>query len=154
MLQLSQLQSKPSPRTPKAPDAGAEVVSVKRPTGVLRIKVLRSLSGRLFGPLSLNRMPANQGLLILPCRSIHTFGLQTPSDVLFLDEDGRILEIWARVAPWRKLRCADASAALGLSAGIAGYAGLHEGERLRELSRIINPRRRTRRPVVEQLSQL
>ena len=47
------------------------------------------------------RWPASQVLLLPGCRSIHTCGLARPLDVVFTDEEGRVLVVHRAVAPWR-----------------------------------------------------
>lgn len=41
------------------------------------------------------------GLLIRPCRSIHTFFLEYPLDVIFLDQSNRICKIYFHLKPFR-----------------------------------------------------
>ena len=48
--------------------------------------VATTVSSRLLGLALLRREHAGAGLLIPRCRSVHTFGMRFPIDVLFLDE--------------------------------------------------------------------
>ena len=41
------------------------------------------------------------GILITPCKSIHTFFMFYPIDVVFLDQDNKIVQILNNVKPWR-----------------------------------------------------
>jgi len=67
---------------------------------------------RLLGLAMLSRDRAGPGLLIPRCRSVHTFGMRFRLDVLFLDEDQRVIEIRRDLGPGRIARSADASAVL------------------------------------------
>jgi uncharacterized protein len=69
---------------------------------------------RLLGLALLRRDRAGAGLLIPRCRSVHTFGMRFPLDVLFLDEDDRVIELRRAVPPCRVIRCAGAMAVLEL----------------------------------------
>jgi len=69
---------------------------------------------RLLGLALLSRERAESGLLIPRCRSIHTFGMRFPLDVLFLDAEGRVIDLRRALPPRRFIRCANAMAALEL----------------------------------------
>ena len=47
------------------------------------------------------KVHVNEGLLIAPCRSIHTFFMRFPIDVLALDREGNVLQTAKIVPPWR-----------------------------------------------------
>jgi len=69
---------------------------------------------RLLGLAGLDRERAGVGLLIPRCRSVHTFGMRFPLDVVFLDLDGRPLSAHWSVGPRRVLWNRRASAVLEL----------------------------------------
>jgi uncharacterized membrane protein (UPF0127 family) len=71
-----------------------------------------------------SRLPAGEGLLIKPCRSVHTHFMRFPIDVLFLDRENRVVHVIPAMAPWKlspNVRAADAVLELpaGASAGTA-----------------------------------
>ena len=68
------------------------------PIAVLRA---RTLISRLVGLLGTVTPPREFGLQLQPCRSIHTFGMKYPVDVLFLDKHGCIIKMIHRLAPNR-----------------------------------------------------
>jgi uncharacterized protein len=81
---------------------------------------------RLVGLTGMPTIPAGAGLLIPRCRSVHTFGMRFPLDVLFVTIEYRSLVVHdARygVPPWRVVRASRAArgrrglAALELAAG-------------------------------------
>jgi hypothetical protein len=73
-----------------------------------------SLRARLLGLALLPRgaLTAGHALLIPGCRSVHTFGMRFPIDVVFLDERGRALRIERVVRRRRVLVCRGAFAVL------------------------------------------
>ena len=71
---------------------------------------------RLLGLALLDRSRAGPGLLIPSCRSVHTFGMRFPIDIIFLDRDGCVVRAQSAVRPGRILACAGASAVLELPA--------------------------------------
>jgi uncharacterized membrane protein (UPF0127 family) len=76
------------------------------------VPVAMTLRSRLLGLALLRRERAGAGLLIPRCRSIHTFGMRFPLDVLFLDAEGRVIELRRSVPPCRVIRSPGAIAAL------------------------------------------
>jgi uncharacterized protein len=68
---------------------------------VRRARFARSFRERLIGLLSARCLSADEGLLLSPGGSIHTFGMRYPIDVLFLDRQLRILRVLRSLRPWR-----------------------------------------------------
>lgn len=54
------------------------------------------LSGYMF-----RSAPHTPGILFEPAISIHTFFMNFPLDVVFMDQDFRILKIYRNLRPWR-----------------------------------------------------
>ena len=67
---------------------------------------------RLLGLALLPRERAGQGLLIPRCRSVHTLGMRFRLDLVFMDADGRVVELRRAVPPGRFVRCPGAMAVL------------------------------------------
>lgn len=80
----------------------------------LAIPVAGTRLSRLLGLAFLTRERAGPGLLIPRCRSVHTLGMRFPLDLIFLDEDGGVLELRRGVPPGRFIRCPGAMAVLEL----------------------------------------
>ena len=74
----------------------------------LEIPVAATRRARLLGLAYLSPEDAGPGLLLPGCRSVHTFGMRFPLDVIFLDSDLRTLEYHAAVLPRRLLCCRQA----------------------------------------------
>lgn len=71
------------------------------------------------------------GLLLSPCRSIHTFGMRMRIDVCFLDRGCRITKSLGSLGPWRSAHGGRHShATLELPAGALERTGTGAGDRL------------------------
>jgi hypothetical protein len=77
----------------------------------VEILVARSPLARLLG-LALRRRPPAHALLLPRCRSVHTFGMRFPLDLIWLDRDGRVLRVDEAVPPGRVRSCRRAAAVL------------------------------------------
>lgn len=87
---------------------------------------LARLRGLLFAP----PLPPGEGLLLVPCNSVHTAFMRHPIDVVFLDRAGRIEKIVPQLKPWRAAGCLAAYQTLELAAGEAERLGWVPGESL------------------------
>jgi len=77
----------------------------------VEIVVARSPLARLLG-LALRRRPPGHALLLPRCRSVHTFGMRFPLDLIWLDRAGRAVRVDEAVPPWRVRSCRGADAVL------------------------------------------
>ena len=75
------------------------------------IVVARSPLARLLG-LALRRRPPDHALLLPRCRSVQTFGMRFPLDLVWLDGAGRVVRVDEAVPPWRVRSCRVADAVL------------------------------------------
>lgn len=69
---------------------------------------------RLLGLALLDRHRAPEGLLIPRCRSVHTFGMRFPLDLLFLGPDHEPLIAVREVSPGHRIRVPEAESVLEL----------------------------------------
>lgn len=67
----------------------------------LSVKVTESFKERNRGLLALDKLTSGQGLLITPCRSVHTFGMNYALDLLYLNKDLQIVKIIENIKPLR-----------------------------------------------------
>ena len=82
-----------------------------------------SLSARLKGLLGKERLDAGKGLLIRPCKGIHTFFMKFPIDAAFLDKENRIVALVRSFPPNRMTSIyLKASSVLELPAGTLGVS--------------------------------
>ncbi len=70
------------------------------------------------------------GVLIRPCRSIHTVGMSRKIDVVFVNYQGLVKAIFAEVSPCRAVICKSKGelAALEIPAGNVGKLGITVGD--------------------------
>lgn len=91
----------------------------KLPTTLIlgrQVPVATTRRSRLLGLALIDRDRAGPGLLIPHCRSVHTFGMRFALDVIFLDAEGRVVELRRGVGPGRVVRCGAAAEVLELPA--------------------------------------
>lgn len=55
------------------------------------VETARTTLERTRGLLGTTKLPRGGGLWIVPCRSIHSFGMRYEFDALFLDHDGKVV---------------------------------------------------------------
>jgi uncharacterized membrane protein (UPF0127 family) len=67
----------------------------------LGVAVADTPLARLRGLLGRMRLRPNEGLWVVPSRGIHTFGLRSPIDVIYLDGSQRVLHIIEHLSPLR-----------------------------------------------------
>ena len=65
------------------------------------LSVATTFLSRLKGLICRKALYQGEGLLISPCRGVHTLFLRFPIDVVFLDKDHRIIEAVENLQPGR-----------------------------------------------------
>ena len=65
------------------------------------LEVADSGPRRSKGLLGRARLAPGEGLWIIPCESVHTFFMQFPIDLVYLDRKHRIRKLRSEVPPWR-----------------------------------------------------
>jgi len=68
---------------------------------VSEVLFAETLFARMKGLLGRKNLPANTGMIIRPCQSIHMWFMQFPIDVAFLNSELRILKIVPNLRPWK-----------------------------------------------------
>jgi uncharacterized protein len=79
----------------------------------MEIHTARGL-GRLVGLIG--RRERDMALLLPRCRSVHTFGMRFPLDLMWLDGAGAVVRIDRAVPPWRVRSCRAARSVLEVPA--------------------------------------
>jgi len=112
--------------------AGIRVLNTSKGTVLAEhVREARTFWSRLVGLLGRSRLLTGEGLLLLPCPSVHTFFMRFPIDVAFLDQEGRVVRAFASVPPFRVLIGGQgAQMALELPAGTLARTGTAVGDRL------------------------
>jgi uncharacterized protein len=85
---------------------------------------------RLRGLLGTAQLEWDEGLLIRPCASVHTFFMRYPIDLVFLAKDGEVVGLRESVVPWRITPYFPALCTLELAAGRIKATALELGERV------------------------
>ena len=65
-----------------------------------RVRVARSLWARFLGLMGRSHLDPDEGLWLVPCRSIHMFFMRTRIDVAFLNRQGVVVRTVAEMRPW------------------------------------------------------
>jgi len=98
--------------------------------------VLAAESGRADKPVSRGigltfrgSLPKGNGLIIYPCRSVVSFFMRFPIDVLFVDRENRVVHILSDMRPWRISKIVRRGRfVIELPAGTAGETGTQVGD--------------------------
>jgi len=97
-----------------------------------RVRVADGWWSRLRGMLGRPAPERGEGLLLVPCRGVHMWGMRYPLDVVMMDAERRVIELYEELAPWCRTRVhRDARFALELPAGTIRGTGTTTGDRLR-----------------------
>ena len=86
------------------------------PLAQLDIRRADTHRARLLGLAGLRELPSGTGLLLPRTRSIHTFGMRFPLDLIWLERDGRVIRVDRGVPPRRMRACRRARAVVELPA--------------------------------------
>ena len=87
---------------------------------------------RMHGLIGSEPLAPGEGLLIVPCNSIHTHFMRFPIDVLYVNADQVVMAIDHSMPPWRLGRIhRGARFVLELPAGTAKATNTQVGDRLR-----------------------
>ena len=95
-----------------------------------RVRVAGSLVERAIGLLSTRSLGAGEGLYLTPCKSIHTFFMRYPIDVLFIDAQGAVLSE-DTLMPWKMSAWhAQSKGTLEFAAGTLQRTGTQVGDHI------------------------
>lgn len=90
---------------------------------------------RLKGWMGKKEWNEAEGLLLIPCRSVHTCFMRESIDVIFLDNKGTVVYLVKRMEPWRfSPNVKSAFAVLELPTGSIEKKGIQLGDRLLAVS--------------------
>lgn len=107
------------------------VVNLTRHTEIgARIAVADRGPRRRKGLLGRTGLEEGEGLWIVPCEAVHTFGMRFAIDLIYLDRDRRVLKVRHRVAPSRLSGCFRAHSILELRPGAVAASGTQPGDQM------------------------
>jgi uncharacterized membrane protein (UPF0127 family) len=107
----------------------------------LNVEVARSFSQRLVGLLGRRSLSTDSGLLITPCNNIHTAFMRFAIDVVFIDENAKVVAVCPNIGPFRVAMARRAKACLELCSGNAAALGIEVGQCLAPLLPALGDRR-------------
>ncbi len=97
-----------------------------------RLEMATTHTDRAIGLLGRSRLERGEGLLIAPCRGVHTCFMRFPIDVVSLDAEGVIVDCAPGLRPWRfRLPRRRAVSVLELPAGTIAFTGTRVGDKVR-----------------------
>ncbi|MGB6690360.1 MAG: DUF192 domain-containing protein [Terracidiphilus sp.] len=94
------------------------------------VEVADSGPTRSKGLLGRKGLDPGTGLWIVPCEAVHTFWMQFPIDLIYLDRDLRIRKLRTGVPPWRLSGCLTAHSVLELASGAIRDSQTQSGDKL------------------------
>jgi uncharacterized protein len=101
------------------------------------VRVARSFLARGRGLMFASGLPADSGLLIEPCGSIHMFFMRFALDVLYVDREDRIVRAQRGIKPWRMgpIHTRGAKYVIELPVGTIDRSGSDVGDQLHIVER-------------------
>ena len=106
---------------------------------------------RMIGLLNRRSFVPGEGLLLDRCYGVHTFGMRFPIDLLFLDQDLRVIRAVRALAPFRTCAVKRAVYVLELPVGAVDRTGTSEGDQIQIRSAEAERRATVQTPVAEQV---
>ncbi len=96
-----------------------------------RLRPAHTHWSRLRGLLGTRALAPGDGLWLKPCRQVHMFGMRYPIDVVFLDDELRVVKTVAALQPGKMSpHVGEARSVLELPAGTLAALGVADGARL------------------------
>jgi uncharacterized membrane protein (UPF0127 family) len=96
-----------------------------------RIDRASTFMERTFGLLGRSHVRPDEGLWFDRCSAIHTLGMRTSIDIIFMDRDNAVLKLCPNVRTWRwAVVCRTARGVIELGCGALREADIMPGDRL------------------------
>lgn len=93
------------------------------------VKVADTFFTRLRGMLGRPPLKEGQGLLLVPTRGVHMYGMKTALDVVFLDGSNEVCAMYRELAPGERTKVhGEAASALELPPGTISRTGTELGD--------------------------
>jgi len=129
-IPLVRMHSLIRPR-PAKPDAGLRLSNLTRRVELAScLEVADHGAKRRKGLLGRDGLPAGEGLWIVPCEAVHTFGMRFAIDLVYLDRHMRVKKVKSNVPPWRLSACLSAHSVLELASGTVSRTQTKPGDML------------------------
>ncbi|HTU51115.1 MAG TPA: DUF192 domain-containing protein [Acidobacteriaceae bacterium] len=115
----------------REPDARWRVLNLTRQTVLAeRVEVADRGAKRRKGLLGRSGLGPEEGLWIVPCESVHTFGMRFAIDLVYVDRKLRVRKVRSGVPPWRMSACLTAHSVIELASGAAFASKTQVGDQL------------------------
>lgn len=92
--------------------------------------IARTTAQKTKGLLGKKLFPAGEGLLIEHCNSIHMFFMKFPLDILFVDENYKVVKIVKDLKIWMMSMCGQATHTIELPVGTIDLHRVRVGDEL------------------------
>lgn len=117
--------------TPAEPPRCVRVFNQTRECEIAHsVELAGTAAQRSKGLLGRTSLAPGTGLWIVPCESVHTFGMKFALDLVYLDRLYRVVKIRTGVPPWRISASLRAHSVLELPSGSIQPASLVVGDQL------------------------
>ncbi|MBQ7705916.1 MAG: DUF192 domain-containing protein [Selenomonadaceae bacterium] len=98
---------------------------------IFQLEIADTFLKRFLGLMGRKKIPVAQGLLILPCNSIHMMFMRFSIDAVYIDENFVVKKIVRNLMPWLGMSiCAGAHAVIELAAGEADRLNFQIGSKI------------------------
>ena len=123
--------AKLTPRPHREPDVRWKIANLTRQTVLAdRVDVADSAANRNKGLLGRNGLEPGEGLWIVPCSAVHTFGMRFTIDLVYIGRDKRVKKVRSSVPPWHMSACITAHSVVELASGIVRATQTKAGDML------------------------
>ena len=95
-----------------------------------RVEVADRGARRSKGLLGRNGLEPGEGMWIVPCEAVHTFGMRFPIDLVYVDSNKRVRKVRSAVSPWRLSACLSAHSVIELAVGTIRTTKTEPGDSL------------------------
>lgn len=101
---------------------------------IINIEIADTFFKRFLGLMGRKKLSPSEGLLITPCNSVHMMFMRFSIDVIYLDDNMKVLKIVKSLPTWIGLSaCLKAKSVVEVATGEADRLGICEGMRLVEV---------------------
>ena len=115
----------------KQPDREMKISNLTRQTILAsRVTVADHGAKRRKGLLGRDGLAPEEGLWIVPCEAVHTFGMRFRIDLVYLDRNHRVKKVRSDVPPLRMSACLTAHSVLELASGTIRRTQTSPGDKL------------------------
>jgi uncharacterized protein len=113
------------------PDSRLRIVNLTRKIELAGwVEVADCGAKRRKGLLGRESLASAEGLWIVPCQAVHTFGMRFAIDLIYLDRKLEVRKVKSNVVPWRLSGCLFAHSVIELASGTIGRTQTRPGDRL------------------------